>query len=159
MSLSARVRSGLAASMIAAGLLLVPAAFGAPRASFTDIQNDLMCVACHEPLAVSHSQEAFSERDFIRQLIIQGLTRTQIEKQMVANYGPAVLAKPPASGFSLLIYVLPPLLLAIGVVSLVVTIPRWRRRSRIPGATEFGPGHALDPTDARRLEEDLARQP
>ena len=60
-----------------------------------------MCVACHEPLAVSQSPEAFSERSFIRVLIAQGLTKAQIEKQMVANYGAAVLAKPPASGFNL----------------------------------------------------------
>ena len=118
----------------------------------------MMCVACHEPLAVAQSQEAFSERSFIRLLIAQGLTKSQIEKQMVANYGAAVLARPPASGFNLLIYVLPPVLLAIGIVTLLVTIPRWRRRSRAAGATEPDPGLPLDPTDARRLQEDLSRQ-
>lgn len=145
-------------SLIVVSLSLAPNALAAPRASFPDIQNDMMCVDCHEPLAVAQSQEAFSERDFIRQLILRGLTKQQIEKQMVANYGTAVLAKPPASGFNLLIYILPPGLLAIGAVTLLVTTRRWRRRSRIAGATEFEAGPALDPADARRLDEDLARQ-
>jgi cytochrome c-type biogenesis protein CcmH len=145
-------------ALLAISLGLAPAALGAGRASFIQIQDDMMCVACHEPLAVAQSQEAFSERSFIRQLIAQGLTRDQIEKQMVANYGPAVLAKPPASGFNLLIYVLPPALLAIGAVTLLVTIPRWRRRSRIAGEGQLDAGPELDPGDARRLEEDLARQ-
>ncbi|MGH2866025.1 MAG: cytochrome c-type biogenesis protein [Solirubrobacteraceae bacterium] len=153
-----RRRRLLASSLVAISLVLAPAAWGAPRISFLQIQNDMMCVDCHEPLAVAQSQEAFSERSFIRLLISQGLTKRQIEQQMVANYGPAVLAKPPASGFNLVIYVLPPVLLAIGVATLLVTIPRWRRRSPTPGATASDAGPALDPADARRLEEELARQ-
>lgn len=152
-----RPRRRVSAIALALSLVLAPAAFGAGRASFIQIQNDMMCVACHEPLAVAQSPEAFSERSFIRQLIAQGLTKAEIERQMVANYGPAVLAKPPASGFNLLIYVLPPVLLAAGIITLLVTIPRWRRRSRAAGATEFDPGLPLDPTDARRLQEDLSR--
>ena len=44
-----------------------------PRASLTDIENDVMCVACHEPLAVAQSPQADSERAYIRRLIAQGL--------------------------------------------------------------------------------------
>ena len=147
----------LAAVLIGLSLAFAPAALSAGGASFLEIQNDMMCVACHEPLAVSQSPEAFSERSFIRLLIAQGLTKAQIEKQMVADYGAAVLAKPPASGFNLLIYVLPPVLLAVGIVTLLVTIPRWRRRSRVAAATESDPDIPLDPIDARRLQEDLSR--
>ncbi len=158
MTSCAQHRRWLATSLVVAGLVFAPAAWSSGRASFIQIQNDLMCVACHEPLAVSQSQEAFSERSFIRQLISQGLTKRQIEQQMVANYGPAVLAKPPASGFNLVIYVLPPLLLAIGAAALLVAIPRWRRRSQESSLTESDSGPALDPEDAQRLDEDLARQ-
>ncbi len=77
------------------------------RASFTDIENDVMCVACHESLAVAQSPEAYSERSYIRGLIGQGLTKKQIENQLVAQYGPAVLGKPPAHGFNLVVYVRP----------------------------------------------------
>ena len=116
-----------------------------------------MCIACHEPLAVAQSPEAFYERAYIRTLIAKGMTKQQIEKQLVVQYGPAILAKPPAHGFNLLIYVLPPVLLIIAVVGLAITIPKWRRRSRAAEPLPAGP--ELDPDEARRLDEDLARHP
>jgi cytochrome c-type biogenesis protein CcmH len=133
------------------------AALAAARASFTQIESDLMCIACHESLAVAQSPESFSEREFLRGLIAQGLTKQQIENQMVAQYSTAVLAKPPASGFNLLIYVLPPVLVGIGVITLLITIPRWRRRSLL-AASSLATAPPLDPDDAERLERDLARQ-
>jgi cytochrome c-type biogenesis protein CcmH len=156
-----RLRRGPLVLTLTLGLAisLAPAqSAAAPRASLTQIQNDVMCVACHESLAVARSPQAFSENDYIRTLILQGETRQQIERNLVAQYGPAVLAKPPAEGFNLLIYVLPPVLLAIGVLTLLVTIPRWRQRSRVAAAAPLPTGPALDPEDARRLDEDLARQ-
>ena len=155
-----RLRSTAAALTLSAALLTAPAAgAGAtPRASFTQIENDVMCVACHESLAVAQSPEAFSERAYIRQLIGQGMTKSRIENELVVQYGPAVLGKPPANGFNLLIYVLPPVLLVIGIVTLLVTIPKWRRQSRLAATTPLPTGPALDPADARRLDEDLEQQ-
>lgn len=153
-------RGPILATLVVATALLVPATSAAaapPRASFTQIESNVMCVTCHEPLAVAQSPEAFSERAYIRQLIAQGLTAKQIENQLVSQYGPSVLAKPPASGFNLLIYVLPPLLLLIGIAILAATLPKWRQRSRDAASAPLPTGPALDPDDARRLDEDLAR--
>jgi cytochrome c-type biogenesis protein CcmH len=137
--------------------LLAPAAASAatPRASLTDIMNDVMCVACHESLAVAQSPEAYSEISYIRGLIAQGETKRQIERQLVANYGESVLGKPPARGFNLVVYVVPPALVAIALIALVVTLPRWRRRAR--EAPPLAARPALSPDDTRRLDEDLAR--
>ena len=66
-----------------------------------------MCIVCKTPLAVSQSPEAERERTFISGLIAKGETKAQILKAMVVQYGPAVLALPPAHGFNLTIYVLP----------------------------------------------------
>ena len=129
------------------------------RPSFTQVENQLMCVVCHEPLSVANSPQAFSERAYLRQLIAEGLTQKQIIDRFVFAYTTAVLAKPPARGFSLLVYVLPPVLLAIGIVTLLVTIPRWRRRARPQPGDPAQPMPALDPDDARRLDADLARHP
>lgn len=141
-------------------LALSPALAGAaqPRASLTDIENDVMCVSCRESLAVAQSPQAYSERAYIRALIKQGLTKKQIENQLVGQYGPSVLGKPPAKGFDLVVYVVPAAIVALGVLFLAITIPRWRRRSRRAAATEPSVARPLDPADAKRLEEDLARQ-
>jgi cytochrome c-type biogenesis protein CcmH len=147
------------AALALAAAITQSAIAASSRASFIQVQNDVMCVACHEPLAVAQSPEAFSERAYIRQLISRGLTKRQIEKNLVANYGPAVLAKPPAQGFNLVIYILPPALLILGIALLLYTLPRWRRRSRLAASEPMGGSSSpLDPEDERRLREDLARQ-
>ena len=92
------MRRGLAgalAGLLLAVLVLPGAAAAATRASFTQIEDEVMCVVCHEPLAVAQSPEAFQERDYIRGLILQGKSRREIENDLVQQYGPAVLAKPP----------------------------------------------------------------
>lgn len=146
------------AALITALALLAPtsALAGAPRASLTDIENDVMCVSCREPLAVAESPQAYAERAYIRGLIAQGLTKPQIEQQLVAQYGPAVLGKPPASGFNLTVYILPPAILAAGLLTLVIVLPRWRRRARAAGAAAPA-GPELAQLEVQRLEADLAQ--
>jgi len=137
------------------GLVCAASAATQPRASLTDIENDVMCVSCREPLSVAESPQAYAERNFIRKLIAQGQTKSQIEAALVGQYGPAVLGRPPAHGFNLTVYVLPPALVLLGLAALAVTVPRWRRRTKAP-ATAPRP---LAAADAKRLEEDLARHP
>jgi cytochrome c-type biogenesis protein CcmH len=143
--------------------IAVPGGFGvsasalaaAPRASLTQLEDQLMCVACHESLAVAQAPESFSERQYVRDLIAQGETAEQIKRNMVAQYGPSVLAVPPAHGFNLLVYVLPPVLVALGIVTIALTIPKWRRRAR--QVTPIPSAAPLSPDDARRLKDDLGR--
>jgi cytochrome c-type biogenesis protein CcmH len=128
-----------------------------PRASLTDIENDVMCTSCREPLEVAQSPQANSERAYIRGLIAQGQTKQQILNNLVSQYGPAVLGKPPANGFNLTVYILPPAILILGAAILFVTLPRWRRRTKASAAHPTPGPTPLDPQEARRLDEDLAR--
>lgn len=148
----------ITAALLVAMLALAPqTAFGAtPRASLTEIQNDVMCPSCREPLALAQSPQAYRERAFILALIAQGETKAQIEQALVAQYGPAVLGRPPASGFNLTVYLLPPAVLLVGLLTLAVTLPRWRRRSRAPAAPSPA-GPRIKAADARRLDDELAR--
>ncbi|MBV9000293.1 MAG: cytochrome c-type biogenesis protein CcmH [Solirubrobacterales bacterium] len=136
---------------------LALAATAHPRASLTDIENDVMCTSCREPLAVAQSPQADSERAYIRGLIAQGLTKQQIEQNLVSQYGESVLGKPPASGFNLAVYILPPAILAVGVAILAVTLPRWRRRAQAAADTPSTSSPAFDPAEAARLEQDLSQ--
>jgi cytochrome c-type biogenesis protein CcmH len=133
-------------------------ALPAHRASLTKIYDDVMCVVCHEPLALAQSPEAEQERAYIRKLVNQGETVKQVEAKLVTQYGAAVLALPPAHGFNLLVYVIPPLVVLLGIGVLALTLPKWRARSRVRLATPPAARPAIDAADARRLEEDLARR-
>ena len=127
------------------------------KTSYLTVVDDVMCVVCHEPLSVAQSPEAFQEREYIRQEIAQGKTRQEIENDLVQQYGPAVLSRPPASGVNLLVYIIPPVVLILGIVTIAIFIPRWRRRGRDGGASSPPPAAKLDAADAKRLNEDLGR--
>jgi cytochrome c-type biogenesis protein CcmH len=117
-----------------------------------------MCVSCREPLAVAESPQAYAERAYIRALIARGLTKPQIEQELVAQYGPAVLGRPPAHGFNLTVYILPPAILVGGVIVLALVLPRWRRRTRRgDGGPAAAAGPQPGPVEARRLDEELSR--
>ena len=137
-------------------LALAPAAaLGAqPRASFNDVEDEVMCDTCNVPLNIAESDRADQERTAIRRLIARGLTKQQILAELKSTYGPGILAKPQDSGFSLAVWWVP-VAVVLGLVALVAALlPRWRRRP--PGG---GPPRApaLSSADARRLDEDLAR--
>lgn len=128
-----------------------------PRTSYLEVVDDVMCVVCHEPLGVAQSPEAFQEREYIRQEIAQGKTRAQIENDLVQQYGPAVLSRPPAHGVNLLVYIIPPMVLILGIATIAVFIPRWRRRGREADSSPTQAAAKLDAADAQRLNEDLGR--
>jgi cytochrome c-type biogenesis protein CcmH len=153
-------RSAVLVALLALLITAVPAA-AAPRASLTDIENDVMCVACHEPLNVAQSPQANAERKYIRSLIAQGQTKRQIEQALVAQYGPAVLGRPPAHGFNLTVYVLPPAIVALGLLILAVALPRWRRARATAerSAAAETTARPLNAADAKRLEDELASHP
>jgi cytochrome c-type biogenesis protein CcmH/NrfF len=149
-----------AVTALLALLALVPsAALGAqPRASFNDVEDEVMCDTCNVPLNIAESDRADQERAAIRRLIARGLTKEQILAELERTYGPSILAKPQDSGFSLAVWWVP-VVVVVGLVALLAALlPRWRRRGRDDGADqdrERAP--TLSTADARRLDEDLAR--
>jgi cytochrome c-type biogenesis protein CcmH len=134
--------------------LLAPAAAAEPRASLTDIEDEVMCLECGTALNVSNSDVADQEREFIAELIAQGKTKQEVKAALVEEYGPRVLAEPSDDGFELTAWLVP-LLAALGALALVaLTARRWRRAR--PAAAPAGGDPALDPEDARRLDAELA---
>ena len=150
----------LAVALLALLALAPAAALGAqPRASFNDVEDEVMCDTCNVPLNIAESDRADQERAAIRRLIAQGLTKQQILAELKRTYGPAILAKPQDSGFSLAVWWVP-VLVVLGLVGLLAALlPRWRRRGRGGGGGDGGgrAAPALSPADERRLDEDLAR--
>ena len=129
------------------------------RATVQGMYNDLMCVLCHESLAVAQSAESYQERSLVRGFVAQGLTKKQIENRMVAQYGPAVLAQPPKHGFSLLIYIIPPVVVVMGILLLFYTVPRWRRKAAAARAAPGGDEEsAISEQESQRLDEELAER-
>ncbi len=153
MSLVAR----LLALLAVAALVAAPAAGAAtPRASFNDLEDEVMCDVCNVPLNIAEAPRAEQQRREIRQLIAKGMTKDQIKAELVRRYGPAILATPEDHGFSLAAYLVPIGVVLALIAGLALMLPRWRRQ-RSTSDANGGDEPELDAADARRLEEDMAR--
>jgi len=130
-----------------------PAAAATP--SYNSALSQFMCTSCHEPLQLVNSPQAISEKQWLRHLLAEGMDMAQLKRAMVAQYGQEVLAQPPASGFNLTVYILPPAVFLGGLALLAYTLPKWRRRSRLAAATRLRVAAPLDIEDARRLDDEL----
>jgi cytochrome c-type biogenesis protein CcmH/NrfF len=127
-----------------------------PRTSLPDVEREVMCPVCGLPLNVAESPQANRERVYIRSLIAQGETKDQIKQALVGQFGADVLALPKSSGFDLLVYIVPVVVVLVLGAVVALLLPRWRRRSRAAvGLPSSGP--ALSAADAARLDDELAR--
>src|ERR1700749_2486566 len=102
------------------------AATAAATANYSAIESQFMCVSCHEPLQMVHSPQALSEQQTLQALVNKGLTVSQVKAAMGDQYGVGVLARPPAGGFNLTVYILPPAVFLGGLALLLYTLPKWR---------------------------------
>jgi cytochrome c-type biogenesis protein CcmH len=127
-----------------------------PRTSVTDIEDEVMCVACGVALDIAESPQATQERQYIRQLVAQGLTKQQIKAELVSEYGDRVLATPKDEGFGRAAYIVPIAIALVALLAGAFFVPKWRRKRGDDEGAE-GQGPRLTDADARRVEEDLAR--
>jgi cytochrome c-type biogenesis protein CcmH len=140
-------------------LMLLPglAMSATPRASYSDVEDELMCVTCNIPLPLAESPQAERQKAELRRLVDTGMTKDRIKDQMVAEYGSNVLALPKDDGIGIAAYLIP-ILAGIGILGLLaVLLPRWRRRSRIDGTEGAEHGESLSSAETQRLDEELAR--
>ncbi len=135
--------------------LAAPAFAAQPRASLTDIEDEVMCPICGTLLELSDSPQAQREKVFIGELIARGKTKAQIEDALVAQYGQEVLALPKGSGFALSAYLVPIVAFVIAAAALTLGVLRWRRDAKPAGPAPAAAGPEGE--DTERLDADLAR--
>jgi cytochrome c-type biogenesis protein CcmH len=147
----------LAGAAIAGGAA-AGAATVKPRTTLLQVERQVMCVTCKIPLQEAQSPQAGLEREYIQGLVDEGESEAQIKRALVAQYGPTVLALPSTHGFELAVYVVPLAVVLALLATVALLLPSWRQRARERAPTIAGVGvGTLDPTDAARLESDLAR--
>ena len=96
----------------------------AQRASALD--SVIRCPSCQDiSVAQSSASAAVAVRHQVSQLVAEGKTDQQIEDTLVAQYGSTILLRPPTSGLTSLVWILPALAGVIAVGALAVLF--WRR--------------------------------
>ena len=106
------------------------------------IARDIQCPVCQGlSVADSPSELALQMREVIREQLQAGATREQVLTYFVDRYGESILLDPPRSGFGVVIWLAPPVVvLAVGALLL----GRARRRQQEPPAVAAEAGD-LDP--------------
>jgi cytochrome c-type biogenesis protein CcmH len=142
-----------------AALVLAPAAPASEQhPTQRELERELVCIECHTTLDESDSPIARQMKAYIARRIRQGATKSQIEDELVGQFGPQVLGVPRKHGFDLLAWVLPLGGIALGAAVLGIAAWRWSHFLTEPrpgrGSVEEAP---LAPEDERRVDEELAR--
>jgi len=112
-----------------------------------EISAELRCPVC-QGLAIgdSPSQMASNMREQVRELLSRGYTEEQILSYFEKSYGQFVLLKPKFQGVNALVWLLPVLVLAIGLV-IVVTKAKRLEKTPVPVAAAVAPDAASEAID------------
>lgn len=112
------------------------------------VASQLFCPVCENmTLDVCPLDACRQWRDLIRQQLAEGWTEDEIKSYFIAQYGDRVLGEPPRQGLNWLLYILPPLVILIG---LMATVQKLKRQ----------PNDSLENKDPylERVERDLRAQ-
>jgi cytochrome c-type biogenesis protein CcmH len=107
-----------------------------------------------QPVSQHQSQASDEVKQQIRVLLATGKSRQEVLDAFVVQYGPRILAEPPAQGIGRLLYVGLPLAFVLSGAALVVFL---RRVTRHRPAAHKAPDTVLASDDAyaRRLDDEL----
>jgi cytochrome c-type biogenesis protein CcmH len=140
-------------------LALAPVAAASERhPTLGELEGEVICPTCHTTLDQSSSPIAARMKLFIAARIRAGDTKSEIERKLVAQFGPEVIAKPSRHGFDLVAWLLPLVLLIGGAVAVALAVWRWRRPPPPPTESPLSSDEEpLAPELERRVDEELAR--
>lgn len=143
------------------GLLAAGGAAGQPPATAVnerevyEVASQLRCVVCQNlSVADSPSEMANQMRAVVRERLAAGERPEQVIAYFVDKYGQWILLSPPRRGFTLLVWVVPFIGLALGLVLAAVLVRRWTRRTAARPA-----GRPLDSAMSERIRRELETEP
>ena len=151
------------ALLVAAILVTAPAALRAQQPAthvgeegVYEIASQLRCVVCQNlSVADSPSEMAQQMRAIIRERLAAGETPDQVVRYFIERYGEWILLAPRRRGFTLLVWILPPLALLAGLGVVALVLRTWTRR--VPAGRIAGV--AVDAAMRERIRRELETGP
>ena len=119
-----------------------------------DLFNQFRCPTC-QGLSVKDSEAGFSVqiRNKIKEMLQSGATDVEIRAYFVERYGEWILRSPPKQGFNLLLWILPALGMAAGLVFLFYKSQQWAKKQE----DELQNDPPLSPEEEKILETEMRR--
>jgi len=123
------------------------------------VARQLFCPVCENtPLDVCPTQACAQWRELIRAKLADGWTADQIKQYFATQYGARVLAEPPRQGLNWLVYVIPPVLILIGVYILYRALQSMRKQPALADLNASEPAAPDSDEYLRRVEEELKKR-
>lgn len=141
------------AALIAVGLAALAFAGSAQSLTVVEVAREVRCPTCNTPLDVSSSPAADRMKVFIGSRIAEGDDKQEIIDALVVEFGRGVLATPPKSGFDLVAWLVPIILVVGGLVAIPFVARSWARRR-----ASDDPLPEISAEDAARLEDEMRRR-
>ncbi|HYV97718.1 MAG TPA: cytochrome c-type biogenesis protein [Gemmatimonadaceae bacterium] len=92
----------------------------------TKLALQLRCPVCQgESIQESPADLAKQMRDIAREQLRAGKSEDEVKAYFVSKYGQYILLEPKPSGFNLLLYSLPVVLVLGGLVAVTLAVRRW----------------------------------
>lgn len=96
------------------------------------LASELRCPDCEQTsVADSQTSGARAVREDLARRVDRGESDAEIRAAYVMRYGENVLLKPDGSGLGALVWILPVIVLVVGVGGLALALARWRREPRL----------------------------
>jgi cytochrome c-type biogenesis protein CcmH/NrfF len=119
-----------------------------------EIASELRCVVCQNlSVADSPSEMAQQMRAIVREQLQSGKSPEEIKEFFVSKYGDWVLLKPKTTGFSALLWILPYVVLVVGVIAALWFIRRWTANKKLSAATN--PSQVAQPLPSEWIQQAL----
>ena len=112
------------------------------------LDRQLMCPVCDgQTVDQSNAQVSLDMKGVIREKLRAGESENEILDYFAARYGDSVLASPPTTGFSIVVWVVPPAALLLSVAFLAVIMRRMKKRETGDETTDAELGDYLAQVD------------
>jgi len=160
-----RIGRGAVVVLAAALLLLLTPAASLAAPPVSSVSDKVMCqCGCNSVLSQCPHQDCgwgVPAKQFIAEQLDKGKTPDELIQYYVTQYGEKVLAAPTKSGFNVVAWVTPFVVLIVGVVAVYYLASTWSKRRRGPVGLE-APDPAGFPGDApeeltQRLDDELKK--
>jgi cytochrome c-type biogenesis protein CcmH len=107
------------------------------------VAGEYRCPVCAgESVAASQAPEAVEIRQLVQHWLQQGDSQATIRSFLVHDYGLSILERPPASGVTVLVWILPVVAGALAITGLGLGFARWRRATLLDVAPDAGAADA-----------------